>query len=170
MTGRAARHDVVIQTGANWTADIQCYTPGPPVAVETVAPGQRIYVDGRPLLVATVTPRGTVRVALTFGEGLYSDPVVTFTVGALVAPAVPAVLTDAVAAYHVMDPDQPNVPIPSVLSGDGLTVTLTLDPVATAAMDVLGGAHSWDCYVRTDATDWQRVLEGTMAVIRGDAR
>jgi hypothetical protein len=171
---RASTLDIVVQTGALWTRDVQLFKPDAPVAVQAVTPGSRVFVDGVPLLVHTVTPVPGGRTTLAFGHGLINDAVATFPSTALIAPAVPVELVAVEAAYTAMVVDEPgyveSVPIPASVAPDGLTATLELDADTTALMGDYEGTHSWDCYALTLEWDWQRILEGTLTVIRGDAR
>lgn len=164
---RAGNLDIVIQTGALWTRDIQVLAPDTAIEVQAVTPGMRIFVDGRPSLVHSVTPSPGGRTTIVFGHGLINDPVASYTSTSLVAPAVPVELLEVAAAFF---DDTDPVTIPSTISADGLTATLTIPAVLSQAMSSLTRNHSWDCYVRTAAWDWQRILEGTLSIIRGDAR
>lgn len=171
----AQRYDVTVPTGARWSAEYVRYAPGPAVPAGTIVAGQRVYVDGLPRLVATVVPEG-LRVILTFGRGLYDDARLALHVDSLVAPAEAVPITEAVAAFTLTDVDVDGLPlltpveIPTVVEVDGTTVTLGLTADETVDLFDWPGAHSWDLYVRTADEDWQRALEGTFTVVRGDAR
>lgn len=174
---RAGTLDVVIETGAAWQRQIQVFKPDTPITLAAVAPGQRVFVDGAPLLVYSVTPAAGGRVVLTFGRGLYSDPAMTFMGASLVAPAILVAVLEVAAAYTIVVTDPATdvdvvttVEIPATIAPDGLAFTLGLDADTTAAMVDLPAAVSWDCYTRTDEWGWQRTLEGTLSTIRGDAR
>ena len=171
---RPDRYDVTVATGAAWSATYVRYTPGTPVAASTISAGDRVYVDGVPMRVASVRPEG-VRVVLTFGEGLYDDYRLTLVADALVSPAEPVPITEAVAAWETFPIINPytepvTVEIPTTVEPDGVTVTLSMDADETALLAPDEGAHSWDLYVRTADADWQRALEGTLTIVRGDAR
>jgi hypothetical protein len=173
---RAGLLDLFVETGTAWSRDVQVLRPGTPIEAQAVTPGMRVFVDNWPALVYSVSPVASGYVSLRFGTGLANDPTVTLEATAPVHPAEPAQLLEALAAYTLqfepyVDPhDTMRVVIPATVSADGLTVTLSLDADATAAMRDREGAHSWDLYVRSDTDDWTRVLEGTLSVIVGDAR
>lgn len=174
---RAGTLDIVVQTGAEWRRVIACMRPDDAIRVDAVTPGQRVFVDGAPLLVHAVTPAPGGRTTIAFGRGLIGDPVMTFLSSSFVAPAVPVELlaVEAAYAYVIHDDDTDEdlliaVPIPGDIAGDGLSVTLALDADTTATMTDIPGSVSWDCYTLTAEWDWQRVLEGTLTTIQGDAR
>jgi len=174
---RTGRLDVEVFTGAQWTVDVQLVKPGTPVAVETALPG-RWYLDGVPVPVHSVRDMGNGWVALQLGDGLYGEPSTQIPVGSLIAPAEPVVALDAAAGFAVAVPgvgvDDPptmdTIEIPATISPDGATVTLQLDADATVLLSDSIGAYSWDLYVQTAADDWQRCLEGTFTISKGDAR
>lgn len=168
------RCDVTVATGAAWSLPYVRYAPGPPVAASAVSAGDMVYVDGVPLLVASVRAEG-VRVVLTFGSGLYDDRRLTLVYDDLIAPAVPVPILDAVAAWAATPMVNPldglaPVGIPVTIEADGYTVTVGLTADETASLAPDAGAHSWDLYVQTDDEDWQRALEGTLTIVRGEAR
>lgn len=172
---RAGNLDIVVETGTLMSRDVQVHVPGPPVEAQTVTVGQRLFVDRVPQLVhAADTAAGWT--TFRFGRGLYSDPRLTVTATALVVPAVPTVVVDAIAAYSMetidLDgiPVVETVPITTTIAGDGLTVTLTVTADESEVWHDRAGAHSWDLYVQTAVWDWQRVLEGTLTVLAGDSR
>jgi len=167
---RAGTLDVLIQTGALWTRDVQVLTPDTPIEAQAVTAGQRVFVDGVPLHVYSAVTTGGLT-TLTFGQGLYADLSMKMTATARVQPAVPAPILEADAAFHQdIDAAAGAVIIDTIISPDTYTVTLTIDAATSAGYGPYEGAHSWDCYLRTAAWDWQRVLEGTLSVVRGDAR
>lgn len=171
---RAERYDVTVATGAAWSATYVRYTPGPAVPASAVSAGERVYVDGVPRLVASVRGEG-IRVTLTFGEGTYADDRLTLVATDLISPAEAVPLVEAVAAWETspvvnLYDDPVTVEIPTTIEPDGVTVTLSLGADETALLAPDEGAHSWDLYVRTADADWQRALEGTLTIVRGDAR
>jgi len=174
---RAGTLDIVVETGAQWSRQIGVFKPATPIPIGTVTPGQRVFVDNAPLLVHAVATAPGGRVHVTFGHGLYNDPTMVFSAGALIAPAVSVVVRQVSAAYTIvsMDPDTGTetltaVEIGATIAPDGLSFTLAMDADTTAAMADLPAALSWDCFTLTDEWSWQRTLEGTLSTIRGDAR
>lgn len=174
---RAGNLDVLIETGAKWTRQVEVYAPDEPIAAQLVVAGQRLFVDGLPLLVYAVMPASNNRVSIQFGRGLYNDITLTVSATANVIPAEPQTIDEVVAAWTyapppVLDVEPPavTVDIPAIIAPDALSFALTYTADETAAMDGMVGANSWDCYVRTAAWDWQRILEGTLTVIKGDSR
>lgn len=170
---RAGRVDVRVETGTLWAIALQAMTPTAPIEAQAVAPGQRVFLDGLPQLVYAVTDEGNGRTRLDFGQGLYWEPRITLTSTALVSPAVPVPLTDAAAAWWVETTEEGAAErraIPATIATDSLSVKLTLDADSTAALEPFAGAHSWDCYMRTTGWDWQRPVEGTFTILKGDAR
>lgn len=167
---KTVRADIGVVTGAQWTCDVQLVEQGTPVAVEAVTPGGMYYVHGLTLTVHSVRDLGNGWHELVFEPGTYGAPTVQYPTGALIAPADPVPALEAVAKFAaepVATPYEP-VEIPTSISGDGSTVTLTLPADITATMPA--GAYSWDLYVRTTRWDWQRVVQGTLSVVDGDAR
>lgn len=168
---RAGRLDVLVETGARWVRDVQLVAPGTPTVVAAMTPGGRYYMDGVPVRVHAVRELGNGTCRVELADGLYGDPVLTLPADALVAPAVPVAAVEATAAFSYPDGDTlASTPIPVTISADGSTLTLALDAAATSALADSVGAYSWDLYVRTAEFDWQRTLEGTFTVVKGDAR
>ena len=169
---RAGRLDLVIETGAAWSREVQVLTPGQPVAASTVSAGTRVYLDHVPVRVASVTPNPNGSVTWALGDGLYSDPVRTLPGTALVAPAELVEVLEAAAAFRAIPEVAPRdtvaVEIPVSVSLDGSSVILAYGADETALIPA--EAYSWDLYVRTAEWDWTRALEGTLTVIEGDAR
>jgi hypothetical protein len=167
---RAGRFDIVVPTGALWTRDVQCLQPDTPIEAQAVTAGQRVFVDGYPMKVYSVTTTNG-QTTIMFNEGLYTDPSLKVTATARVVPSKPVPIVEAEAAFHV-DTDTPpdTIEIDATISVDSLTATLTIDAQTSASYEPYVGAHSWDCYLRTAEWDWQRVLEGTMTVLDGDTR
>lgn len=179
---RAGNLDVFIETGALWTRDVRVLSPDTPIEAQAVVPGQYVFIDSTPMLVYSVsTPSSSGKVTITFGRGLYSDIRLTVAADSMVIPAVPTEILEAAAAWTYM-PIEPMVnplvtqvmaqkmPIPVTIATDGLSMTLTLDADTTAGLAGMAGSYSWDCYVRTSIWDWQRILEGTFTITRGDTR
>jgi hypothetical protein len=173
----AGRLDITVETGAHWARVIVHERPDTLIRVDEVVAGQRIFVDGRGVLVHSVTPAPGGRTILALGYGLMSDPAIIAMSDANVAPAIPMELLDVQAAYAMEEYDADaggpvlfSTPIPALIAADGLSATLTLDEVTTAAMAYIPGACSWDCYSLTTELGWKRILEGTLITIRGDAR
>lgn len=172
---RAGRLDIVVETGAWWSRVVQLLTPGTPVPASTAAPASRYYVDGWPLqLYATESLSGS-RVRLRFGHGVYSDVSLTVDADAGIQQAVPMVVVEAAASFTVdatdVDTGEPvptSVAIPTTVAADGTSVLAQLDPTETGALADMAGSYSWDLYARTAEWDWQRIVEGTMVIVRGD--
>lgn len=177
---RAGNLDVFVETGALWTRDVTVLSPGTPVEAQAVTPGQYVFVDSTPMLVYSVSlPSSSGKVTITFGRGLYSDIRLTVDATAMVIPAIKTVIVEAEASWRYEPITDPQInplgsgqkmPIPIVIASDGLSMTLTLDADTTAGYAGIAGAYSWDCYVRTAEWDWQRILEGTFTVTKGDTR
>ena len=174
---RAGNLDIVVETGARWSRSAQLLAPADPVPASTAVPGSRYFVDGWPLRLHANQPASGSRVKLVFGQGTYADVSLTVDATAGISPAVPLIVLEVAAAFTVDDPDPDTgdpvasrVPVPAVVAPDGLTVTLTMDEAQTAALAPREGAYSWDMYTRTVEWDWQRVLEGTLTIVKGDTR
>jgi hypothetical protein len=174
---RAGRFDIVVETGAAYTRAVQVMSPLAGIPASTVAPDSYVYLDGWPRSVYSVdTVNGKTTIA--FGQGLWSDERLTVDQSALVQPAEPVVITDAQAGFYVPLPTQPIEPpdppidtvIPVIIAADGLSLEIDMGADLTATYAPLVGAHSWDLFAQTAAWDWQRVLEGTFVIVKGDAR
>jgi hypothetical protein len=174
---RATRLDLFIESGADFSTTVVDYEPDVAVAAEDVTPGSYLYLYGVPTVVYDVTTTAD-RTTVRFGQGLHNDP--SFTLYRLdrVMTAAPVTVLEAVAAftYYPTDPQVnplddggQRVEIPATVAADGLSVTLALDADETAGMDGWAGAYSWDMYVRT-ADGWRRSREGTLTIVKGDAR
>lgn len=170
----AGKLDLFIETGAAWERKVEVFSPGTPVEAQAMTTGRRYYVDGVPTRVAEVADVGNGTVRVTLGEGVHGDPVLTLPAAALIIPADPVTIDEAAAAFitePVVNPLAPvTVPIPTTIAGDGLSVTMSYTADETSVLVVDAGAHSWDLYLRTTLWDWRRVLEGTLTVVKGDAR
>lgn len=168
---KAVRVDVETATGVTWTRDVQLVEPGDPVPVETVTPGGAYYLGGLPLVVHSVADDGRGWTTLTLGDGTYDAPRMRIPTGATISPAIPVPVLDAAAAYAVAEPDPADPALPPVESTVEIPSTF-VDNVVTLTLDVppAVGAYSWDLYVRTTEHDWQRIVEGTLTVVAGDAR
>ena len=173
---RAGNLDIVIETGAYWSREIQVVAPDQPIEAHEAIIGERYYVDGRPLELYSIEPASGGRVRLTFNKGLYSDPSLLITSTANITPAVPVEILAMEASFSVAGVDVDGnetlaqVPIPVEIAPDSFSGRLSVDAVTTATWWEYEGAHSWDCYAQSAAWDWQRILEGTLTVICGDTR
>jgi hypothetical protein len=164
-----------VETGSWWSRTVRLLTPGTPVPASAAVPGLRYYVDGWPLQLYSTESLSGNRVRLRFGHGVYSDVSLTVDSDAGIQQAVPMVVVEAAASFTVdaVDADT-GEPVPSAVSlptsvaADGTSVLVQLDPTETAALAVLEGSYSWDLYARTVEWDWQRIVEGTMVIVRGD--
>lgn len=183
---RAARYDLLIETGARLIRSFKACTPGEPVTAATVGPGDRIYYKGSPLYVYSRTEyRHPVdanldTVTFTFNTGAWYEPTVTIPAHQLVHPAIFTPITSASAGfteitYPVVTPltGPPPVeavhPLPVTLT-DGFTVTLEMSDAQTAELRDKEGAWSWDLYAQTAAWQWVRLVEGTLSIVGGSGR
>jgi len=173
---RAGNLDIVIETGAYWSREIQCVTPDDPIEANDALVGERYYVDGNPLELFSIEQASGGRVRLNFGQGVYSDPSLVVLATAMIVPALPLEIIKMEASFSVADVDvdgvsvYTQVPISVEIAPDSLSGRLSVDSATTASWWEYEGAHSWDCYAQSDAWDWQRILEGTLTIISGDTR
>lgn len=175
---RAARHDLVMETGAVLTKVFRVVLPAPgPAPVSGVVVGDRVYYKGDPLRVYIATPhpdpdpvRATVD--LVFGTGAWYEPRVTLAADALVYKAQPANVISCEAGFTLLDDvtqTQIRVPLPVTIENAN-TIALTMDDSETAQFVDYEGAWSWDLYVATAEWDWRRTVEGTLNILRGSGR
>lgn len=170
---RAGRYDIVLETGARWERSFQWLEPTAAIPASAVPVGERVYVDGWPQKVYAVEPLANGQVRFLFGHGLWNDLVLTVSSTALVVPAEPIPMVAVAAAiYAKTDPESivEEIPIPVVIEPGNLSATLLLDADTTVGLASIEGAHSWDCYAQAAGYDWQRIIEGIVTVIDGDAR
>lgn len=173
---RAARYDIVVETGAYFVRQIQCLTPGQPILCEDAIVGERYYVDGTPLVLYSVEQVSGGRVRLTFNKGLYDDPSIVAPASTNIYPAEAVAILDMEASFSWPQTDVDGnetlakVDIPVVIAADSMSASLEIDAATTTGWNIYEGAHSWDCYAQTPEWDWQRILEGTLSVICGDTR
>jgi len=190
---RAARYDLLIETGAALVRSFSACTPGEPVPARVVGPGDRIYYKGQPLYVYArtafthPTDPSLNTVTFTFGTGAWYEPTATVPAEGLVYPALKATLLEAVAGFSefifpvVSPPIEPppdptcvppvevSHPLPVTLA-DQYTAVLDMPDTLTADMRDLEGSWSWDLYARTDAWSWVRLVEGTLSIVGGSGR
>lgn len=173
---RAGRFNITIETGAEWTRIVQLYRPDTPIPAADVVPDTRVFYKGSPALVYSVdVANGTT--TIQFGHGLWDDPRISVNSTANVVPAVvdPIINAEAMFTYYpsavYVDPrDQVSVQIPITVEPDGSLATMLLTSDETAALAPMVGASSWDLYADTSRWSWQRILEGTLTIIKGDTR
>jgi hypothetical protein len=173
---RAGRFDIVIVTGSQWSRQVQLYRPDTPIEAQAVVTGSRVFYKRAPALVhsaVTVNAWTTIQ----FGHGLWTDPFVKVEREALVVPALPDPTLAGAASFTFypqtvyVDPrsDSVNVGIPVTVNADG-SATLAYAADETASFADMVGASSWDMYAQTGRWDWQRILEGTLTIVKGDTR
>lgn len=170
---RAAHKDAVIERGTTWRLAFQLWVPSSTlVAAAELVAGMHIMVDGLVQTVMDATPvNGSVQIR--FGQGLWSDPVLTVKADAIFQEAqLDSPLTVHAAYQYDYPPVAADdgttsggpliVDIPAFVSEDG-SVLLTLDQYATWALP--DGAGVWDVTVQQSTGDWMRPLEGQWSAI-----
>lgn len=182
---RAARYDLLIETGARLIRSFRAYTPGEPVPARVVGPGDRIYYKDQPLYVYArtefhhPTDPALDTVTFTFNTGAWYEPTATIPAAHLVYPAIPTPISGASAGFSefpppVVNPQTPPppetlTPLPVTML-DAYTIVLELSDEETAAMRGKEGAWSWDLYADTAAWQWVRLVEGTLSIVGGSGR
>lgn len=169
---RAARYDLVVETGADLRRVFQLWKPsGVTADAASLAIGDRMYLDGDPLRVAwtktAVGVDGRYWTDLVFGNGAWDAPRVRLEATEQVMPAVPEPVAEVSAGVTVL---ADKLPLPVALYDSGESVALLLTEADTIGMSPLAGSWSWDMYVKTAAAGWFRLVEGIFTVVRGDAR
>ena len=179
---RAARYDIVAETGAAFVRAFSPYMPGALAIARSVVAGDRVYYRGDPLFVyeATLfehpTDPGLSTVSFVFGSGSWFEPRATIPADSMLYPAVPAVVLAAEAGFTVKDDSDPDLgvievryPLP-VSIVDGHTVKLAMDDDFTRQLVAYEGAWSWDLFVESDLWSWTRLVEGTLSIVKGSGR
>jgi hypothetical protein len=171
---RAARYDLVVETGAKFTREFGAWVPDLPALARTITPGTRVYYKGDPLNVysAVLTEHPTDHrqstVALVFNTGAWFEPRVTIPADDLIYPAMPVSVVASEAAFTtIVGVNTDRVTLPTRVV-DGSTVLLEIPDTDEFAPYV--GAWSWDLYAQTVMWGWQRLVAGTLSVIRGVGR
>ena len=166
---RAAHYDLFVETGSDFYRVVQLWGPtGVPVTASSVVIGDRVYVDGLPLLVADIqTIRandGNLWVELIMGRGLWDDPHVRVLADEKMMPAVMLDIEGAAAAFSLNGQRRE---IPTSITDN--TVVMLMDSAMTGQLAYSIGACSWDLFASIKDMGRQRVLEGTLTVQRGES-
>lgn len=182
---RAARYDLLVETGAQVVRQFSACSPGLPQPARTVGPGDRIYYKSQPLYVYArtqydhPTDPSLNTVTFTFGTGAWYEPQATVPADEMVYPAIKATLFEAMAGFSefpspvvnpLSTPPAETIHELPVTLADQYTAVLRLTDEDTMALHAYEGAWSWDLYARTDAWDWVRLVEGTLSIVGGSSR
>lgn len=167
---RAAHYDLTLETGVDFARAFEMWQPtGTLITAADVVPGQRIYLDGLPQRVhgkTTVTGTdGVAWVDLVFGQGAWCDPHLRVLATDMVMPAQPLYPNGAQAAFNLSGTKKE---LPTAINGSVVLVTVNHDE--SAALSPAVGAWSWDLFTETDEWGWQRLVEGTLTIVRSEAR
>lgn len=175
---RASRCDLNVESGTDVTRTFQIWTPDVAVAARDVVPGGRVFYKGTPFAVyAVFTLDGPNPITeIVLGDGLWWEPRLKLPADDLIMTAVALTIDEVVAAwsYPTVPDDCVTVPpeqreLPTRIE-DGVNAVLALTDEDTRALAETPGSFSWDMYAHTAEQGWQRIVEGTLSVIRGDAR
>lgn len=173
---RAALYDLTIETGVDFRRTFTPCTPAEPVPAREVVVGDRVYYKGEPLYVYMTTLHehptdpSLSSVEFLFGSGAWYEPRATVPADGLVYPTYPVTIAEASAGFSVMNEvGEVRVELPVDVT-DPERVALALDDAATSDLVPYQGSWSWDLYARTDAWGWQRLVEGTLSVLKGSGR
>jgi hypothetical protein len=160
------------------TRTFQIWAPDEAVAARNVVAGGRVFYKGTPFAVyAVFTLDGPNPITeIVLGDGLWWEPRLKLPADDLIMTAVALPIVDLIAAwsYPTIPDDCVTVPperheLPTRVD-DGVNAVLALTDADTLALAATPGSFSWDMYARTVEQGWQRIVEGTLTVIRGDTR
>lgn len=164
---RAANVDLVVETGTDFLRGFALYKPADiAIRADAVVAEQRIYLDGNPERVYSVTPEPAGGVTLRFREGLWWQPKIWLPADDMVMPAVPVLATSVKAAWS--DPFRRHA-LNTWTSDAGELIVLGLTHHDTTALAPYVGTWPWDLFVSTVELGYLRLAAGSMTIVVGEA-
>lgn len=175
MTGipmRPGEYHLMIITGDAWGKAVQLWAPGPSVLVSDLAVGDRIFYNGRPERIYSITLRNSTY-TVELRDGILGDPWFQVSTTKHIRSAVQEPITNAEASWlMITNPvatpfDGAKMIIPTTVVNN--TVNMIMLENETADLEDYQGVWKWDlhCQVRGK---WISVLAGTMIIERSVSR